>query len=59
MMIFARSTFFSQVLHLLLQRAKEKHHPWLPVWCICPHSHLGLAKGQIIAVFALFDHAFQ
>jgi hypothetical protein len=47
------------VLHLLLQRAKEKHHPWLPVWCICPHRHLGLAKGKITVFFGLLDQAFK
>jgi hypothetical protein len=26
----------------------ERLHPWLPVWCICPDRHLGLAKGAII-----------
>jgi len=51
--------FLGQALHVLLQCPEEKENPRLPVWGICPDRHLGLAKGEIIPFFALFNHAIE
>lgn len=51
--------FPGQTPHLLLQCTEEEQDPGMPVRGICPDRHLGLAKGEIIALFALFNHAFE
>ena len=48
-----------QAQHLVLECFQEEYQPWLPVRRICADGALGLSEGEIIAFFALLDHAFQ
>ena len=44
---------------LLLQCAQEKYQPRLPVWVGGADGPLGAAEREIVALFALFYHAFK